>query len=265
MRWKQNFWMLPAAAIFGLWLSVSYINPYGGTTTLSSLVEQLSGARGEFPLGPNMSELLSFTLRLLPFLVFQALAGISFYRHYCTASVYIFSRVPNRLRWYAKECTLLALETLLYQALMLVAAIALADLRWTITDIPQGLPLLLCHLLIRSLWTFAFTLGVNLLAIFVGSSAAFASLAAVQMVCISALVLLTRLEDNAQLAQLLKRANPVTCLIFSWQTSRLSSLGGGIYLEDSLALVLILAAVLTALGGYLITHHDLLVSHSDGG
>lgn len=265
MRWKQNFWMLPAAVIFGLWLSVSYINPYGGTTTLSSLVEQLSGARGEFPLGPNMSELLSFTLRLLPFLVFQALAGISFYRHYCTASVYIFSRVPNRLRWYAKECTLLALETLLYQALMLVAAIALADLRWTITDIPQGLPLLLCHLLIWSLWTFAFTLGVNLLAIFVGSSAAFASLAAVQMVCISALVLLTRLEDNAQLAQLLKRANPVTCLIFSWQTSRLSSLGGGIYLEDSLALVLVLAAVLTALGGYLVERHDLLVSHSDGG
>lgn len=265
MRWKQNFWMLPAAVIFGLWLSVSYINPYGGTTTLSSLVEQLSGARGDFPLGPNMSELLSFTLRLLPFLVFQALAGISFYRHYCTASVYIFSRMPNRLRWYAKECALLALETLLYQALMLVAAIALADLRWTITDIPQGLPLLLCHLLIWSLWTFAFTLGVNLLAIFVGSSAAFASLAAVQMVCISALVLLTRLEDNAQLAQLLKRANPVTCLIFSWQTSRLSSLGGGIYLEDSLALVLILAAVLTALGGYLIERHDLLVSHSDGG
>lgn len=265
MRWKQNFWMLPAAVIFGLWLSVSYINPYGGTTTLSSLVEQLSGARGEFPLGPNMSELLSFTLRLLPFLVFQALAGISFYRHYCTASVYIFSRVPNRLRWYAKECALLALETLLYQALMLVAAIVLADLRWTITDIPQGLPLLLCHLLIWSLWTFAFTLGVNLLAIFMGSSAAFASLAAVQMVCISALVLLTRLEDNAQLAQLLKRANPVTCLIFSWQTSRLSSLGGGIYLEDSLALVLVLAAVLTALGGYLIKRHDLLVSHSDGG
>ena len=177
MRWKQNIWLSPAALVFGVWLSVSYINPYGGATTLSSLVEQLSGARGDFPLGPNMSELLSFTLRLLPFLVFQALAGISFYRHYCTASVYIFSRMPNRLRWYAKECTLLALETLLYQALVLAAAIGVAAARWTVTDVAHGLPVLLCHLLIWSLWTFAFTLGVNLLAIFVGSSTAFAALA----------------------------------------------------------------------------------------
>ena len=266
MRWKQNIWLSPAALVFGVWLSVSYINPYGGATTLSSLVEQLSGARGDFPLGPNMSELLSFTLRLLPFLVFQALAGISFYRHYCTASVYIFSRMPNRLRWYAKECALLALETLLYQALMLAAAIGVAAARWTVTDVAHGLPVLLCHLLIWSLWTFAFTLGVNLLAIFVGSSTAFAALAAVQMVCISALIVLNRLEDNPALAQLVKRVNPITCLILSWQTSRFTPLGGGgIYLEDSLALVLILAAGVAVLGGYLVERHDLLVSHSDGG
>ena len=266
MRWKQNIWLSPAALVFGVWLSVSYINPYGGATTLSSLVEQLSGARGDFPLGPNMSELLSFTLRLLPFLVFQALAGIAFYRHYCTASVYIFSRMPNRLRWYAKECALLALETLLYQALMLAAAIGVAAARWTVTDVAHGLPVLLCHLLIWSLWTFAFTLGVNLLAIFVGSSTAFAALAAVQMVCISALIVLNRLEDNPALAQLVKRVNPITCLILSWQTSRFTPLGGGgIYLEDSLALVLILTAGVAVLGGYLVERHDLLVSHSDGG
>ena len=266
MRWKQNIWLSPAALVFGVWLSVSYINPYGGATTLSSLVEQFSGARGDFPLGPNMSELLSFTLRLLPFLVFQALAGISFYRHYCTASVYIFSRMPDRLRWYARECALLALETLLYQALVLAAAIGVSAARWTVTDVAHGLPVLLCHLLIWSLWTFAFTLGVNLLAIFVGSSTAFAALAAVQMVCISALIVLNRLEDNPALAQLVKRVNPITCLILSWQTSRFALLGGGgIYLEDSLALVLILAAVVAVLGGYLVARHDLLVSHSDGG
>ena len=266
MRWRHNIWLSPAALVFGVWLSVSYINPYGGATTLSSLVEQFSGARGDFPLGPNMSELLSFTLRLLPFLVFQALAGISFYRHYCTASVYIFSRMPDRLRWYARECALLALETLLYQALVLAAAIGVSAARWTVTDVAHGLPVLLCHLLIWSLWTFAFTLGVNLLAIFVGSSAAFASLAAVQMVCISALIVLNRLEDNPALAQLVKRVNPITCLILSWQTSRFALLGGGgIYLEDSLALVLILAAVVAVLGGYLVARHDLLVSHSDGG
>lgn len=265
MRLKQNVWMLPAAVFFGLWLSWSYINPYGGVTTLSSLVEQLSGSRGDFPLEPNMSELLSFTLRLLPFLFFQALAGISFYRHYCTASVYVFSRMPNRLKWYGTECGILALHTLLYQALMLATAVGVAAVRWAITDVSQGLPVLLTHLTLWSLWTFAFTLGVNLLAIYVGSSAAFTALAGVQVVCISTLAVLTRLEGHPDLALVVKRANPVTCLILSWQTSRCSTLGGSIYWEDSLVLVLVLATVLTALGGYLVQHHDLLVSNSDGG
>ena len=263
MRWRQNIWLSPAALVFGAWLSVSYIAPYGGAISLSSLVGQLSDG---LPPEPYIGNLLFLTLRLLPFLLFEALAGTSFYRHYCTASVYIFSRMPNRLRWYAKECALLALETLLYQALVLAAAIGVSAVRWTVTDVAHGLPVLLCHLLIWSLWTFAFTLGVNLLAIFVGSSTAFAALAAVQMVCISALIVLNRLEDNPALAQLVKRVNPITCLILSWQTSRFTPLGGGgIYLEDSLALVLILAAGVAVLGGYLVERHDLLVSHSDGG
>lgn len=265
MRLKQNAWMLPAALLFGLWLSWSYINPYGGATTLSSLVEQLSGSRGDFPLEPHMSELLSFTLRLLPSLVFQALAGISLYRHTCTASVYVFSRMPNRLKWYGKECGILALQALLYQALMLATAVGVAAVRWTITDVSQGLPILLLHLTLWSLWTFAFTLGVNLLAIYAGSSAAFAALAAVQVACISTLAVLTHLKGNPDLALVVKRANPVTCLILSWQSSRFSTMGGSIYWEDSLALVLLFSAILTALGGYLIQHHDLLVSNSDGG
>lgn len=265
MRWKQNLWMFPAALVFGLWLSWSYMNPYGGVTTLSSLVEQLCGSRGDFPLEPNMSELLSFTLRLLPFLVFQALAGISFYRHYCTASVYIFSRMPNRLKWYRKECVLLALHTLLYQALILAAAIALAAVRWTITDVSQGLPVLLIHLTLWSLWTFAFTLGVNLLAIYVGSSAAFAALAAVQVACISTLAVLTRLEENPDLALVVKRVNPVTCLILNWQTSRFLPAGSGIYWEDSLVLVLAAAAAMAIAGGILVQRHDLLISDTDGG
>ena len=266
MRLKQNARMFPAALFFGLWLSWSYVNPYGGVTSLSSLVCQLSGARGDFSLEINLHALLDLTLRLLPSLIFQALAGISLYRHTCTASVYVFSRMPNRLKWYGKECGILALQTLLYQALVLAAAIGVSAVRWTVTDVAHGLPVLLCHLLIWSLWTFAFTLEVNLLAIFVGSSTAFAALAAVQMVCISALIVLNRLEDNPALAQLVKRVNPITCLILSWQTSRFTPLGGGgIYLEDSLALVLILAAGVAVLGGHLVERHDLLVSHSDGG
>lgn len=262
---KQNAWMFPAALFFGLWLSWSYINPYEGSIPLYHLVYQLSGARGTFPLGINLTELLEFTLRLLPFLVFQALAGISFYRHYCTASVYVFSRMPNRLRWYAKECGILALQTLLYQALVLVVAIGYAAARYDLTHLAQGIPVLVYHLLIWSLWTLMFTLGINLLAIYVGSSTAFAALAGVQVACIGLLMALSRLEENPTLALAVMRANPVTCLILNWQTSRLSPLGGSIYWEDSLAFVSIAAAAMAVVGGVLVQHYDLLISDTDGG
>lgn len=265
MRLKQNAWMLPAAVLFGLWLSWSYVNPYGGVTALSSLVCQLSGARGDFSLDINLHALLDLTLRLLPSLIFQALAGISLYRHTCTASVYVFSRMPNRLKWYGEECGILALQTLLYQALVLAATVGLAAVRWTITDVSQGIPILLIHLTLWSLWTFAFTLGVNLLAIYVGSSTAFAALAGVQVVCIGTLAVLTRLEENPDLALVVKRVNPVTCLILNWQTSRFLPAGSGIYWEDSLVLVLSVAAAMAIVGGILVQRHDLLISDTDGG
>ena len=61
----KRLWFILLAIPFGVWLSFAYINPYGGTITLSELVLQLSGARGTFALGLNLSELLDLTLRLV--------------------------------------------------------------------------------------------------------------------------------------------------------------------------------------------------------
>lgn len=265
MRLKQNAWMLPAALFFGLWLSWSYVNPYGGVTSLSSLVCQLSGARGDFSLNINLHALLELTLRLLPSLIFQALAGISLYRHTCTASVYVFSRMPNRLKWYGKECGILALQTLLYQALVLTTAVGLAAVRCTITDVSQGLPVLLTHLTLWSLWTFAFTLGVNLLAIYVGSSAAFAALAGVQVACIGALIALVPLIEQPELAQQFLRINPVSCLVLSWHRSIFPSSSYTLSVGDSLTFLLLATVAVAAVGGWLIRRHDLLKTEMDGG
>ena len=262
MRLKQNAWMFPAALLFGLWLSWSYVNPYGGVTSLSSLVCQLSGARGDFSLDINLHALLDLTLRLLPSLIFQALAGISLYRHTCTASVYVFSRMPNRLKWYGKECGILALQTLLYQALVLAAAVGLAAVRWTITDVSQGLPVLLTHL---SLWTFVFTFGVNLLGIDVGRSAAFAALAGVQVACIGALIALVPLIEQPELAQQFLRINPVSCLVLSLHRSMFPSSSYTLSVGDSLTFLLLAAVVVAAVGGWLIRRHDLLKTEMDGG
>lgn len=262
---RRRLWIVPVALLFGVWLSFAYANPYEYSMSLSYLVMQLSGARGEFPLRLNTGDLLDFTLRLVPTLAFQAFAGTAFYRHYCTASVYIFSRIPNRLRWYGRETAALALQSLAYQGLILVAVIATAALRWEVTPDEAGWQLLACHWLIWSLWTFAFTMGINLLAIYWGSSGGFAALAGFQVVCISLLIALKPFEEDFALLSTLKRVNPITCLILCWQTSRFAGGGGGIYLEDSLALVLLLAVAVTAVGAVIVRRHDLLISDTDGG
>lgn len=262
---RRRLWIVPAALLFGVWLSIAYVNPYENTMSLSYLVMQLSGARGNFTMGLNMSELLAFTLRLVPTLVFQACAGISLYRHYCTASVYIFSRIPNRLRWYGRETAALALQALAYQGLILGAVIVTAVLRWEVVPDGAGWQLLACHWLIWSVWTFAFTMGINLLAIYWGSSGGFAALAGLQVVCVSLLIALKPFEEDFALLSTLKRVNPITCLILCWQTSRFAGGGGGIYLADSLALVLLLAAAVAAAGAVIVRRHDLLISDTDGG
>ena len=100
---KKFSWILAVGAVLGAWLSVTYICPSDGRITLTQAILQLSGSRGIFALGTSFTELLGFSLRLIPILAFQALAGIRLYRHYCVASVYVFSRIPRRTSWYLRR------------------------------------------------------------------------------------------------------------------------------------------------------------------
>ena len=248
---------------FGVWLSFSYINPYGGTIALSELVLQLSGARGTFSLGINLSELLDLTLRLLPMLVFQALAGTLMYQYYCTASVYVFSRIERRTAWYWHEFSALAAKVFAYLTLVLLTALLTAFVRWHIIWDTAGFSLLLYHFLIWGLWTLVATLAVNLIAIYLGSSAAFAVVAGFQVVCIALLMVAKQFEESPDIYIAVLRANPVTCLVLSWQQSRFDGAGYGIYLEDSLAGLIVAALLVALLGAALVKRHDLLVNNAE--
>lgn len=167
------------ALAFGVWLSFVYTYvPFGRETLLlSELICQLSGDK----LGFGMGELLKFTLVMLPFLVFQAYMGTMLYRNYCTASVYVFSRIPKRLVWYRREVVALGVECLAYQLLVVLAAVVVSMRLPVILD-GQGVELLIYRVAIWSMWTFACTLGINLLAIRFDSSIAFAVVGGVQAV-----------------------------------------------------------------------------------
>ena len=101
---KRKLFLIPLLGLlFGAAAALAFVNPYSGAISLSELTLQLSGSRGEFQLGFGVVELVELTLRWVPMFVFEMYLGAELYRFFCTASVYIFSRTPRRLSWYAKE------------------------------------------------------------------------------------------------------------------------------------------------------------------
>lgn len=51
----------------------------------------------------NLVELIGFMLRMMPNYIMILVFGNKLYGHFCTASIYVFSRCPNRMKWYGKE------------------------------------------------------------------------------------------------------------------------------------------------------------------
>lgn len=61
--------LVSMAVLCGALLSLAFVNPHNGQITLAELVLQLSGSRGDLPLGTSLPELLSFSIKWHPIFV----------------------------------------------------------------------------------------------------------------------------------------------------------------------------------------------------
>ena len=260
----------------GVWISLFYIEiaPMENNVSLSVLILQLSGSSWRFPLNASMDGLLDFVLRLIPCFAFQAVVGVWIYRNYCTASVYVFSRLPGRLGWYGASVGRIAGAAAGYEAIFLLSAVATAAFRFEVIWDALGWKLLAWHFVLYTLWIYAATLLVNLTAIWKGSSAAYAAVVGGQLL-LTALFYPLR-EDPVNYALTAARAailrwDPVACLVLSWQTGAwpwtidLESPYPGLWLETSVLILLAFAMAFTILGAAIVKRHDLLISDLETG
>ena len=268
---KHKYQLLFAIALVGgVYLSVMYINPYGGKTTLSEAILQLSGSRGNYVLGFSLSELAVFAMCLFPSFIFEAYAGIMLYRHFCTASIYVFSRYPHRVKWYMGEVFHLSVAVCGFNLILLATAVLTAAVRYELEIDRAGIVLIGYHFMIFSAWAYIMTLLINLLAIYLGSSAAYASVVSGQLVCIvllNLMDLLVRYYDGGLSYEKLLVWNPIAHLVLGWHDSSMGIVDPTLTLSYmqlglnvSLILFLLLAIVTTFVGVFIIKRHDLLVS-----
>lgn len=276
MKRYDKWLVLLMAFLSGIFLGFVYVNPYSGEILLSELTLQLSGSRGEFALGFSVAELISFSMRLLPLYIFELYFGIELYRHFCTASIYVFSRYQKRVRWYLTEAAFMAVNVVLFQALLLMTVIGTTLLRFRLQVDMAGIILLLYHFFIYSIWLYTITLTVNLVAVLIGSSASYSVVVGIQMVLTALLglgdTLVKILNVPEHYKEIFLKLNPVSHLVVGWHKSGIGfvdkTLGYAYdYLKfrDSLIVYIICCVIVLTAGAFVVNHHELLISDSEMG
>lgn len=254
----------------GVALAVRFVNPYTGVIALSEIPLQLSGSRGDFAMGINITEQLSFILRFVPAFIFELLAGMELYQHFCTASVYLFSRTPDRLQWYLQEICSIVMLSFTFQFVLMAGAMLTTMLRYHLEYDMAGLVLFLYQFFLLSLWDFSMAVLINLIAVLTDSSVAFVIVAGTQLTLTALLILIRIFENDETLRGMLMKLNPMAHLVLGWHGSRVNALAqalhspyGVLSLHGSLLLVFVVCTAVTLFGALLILQRDLLLSNSE--
>lgn len=257
------------AAAGGVYLAVRYICPYEGSIALSGLILQLSGSRGEFPAGFHFEALAAFALRLLPHFVFEIYFGIAFYRHFCTGSVYVFSRYPKRVKWYLGQAASLFACSCLFQGLLMAAAVFVTVLRYQVCIDKGSVTIAICHFLIYSFWLYFMAMLINLFSIKFGSGASYSAVMAGWLALVSLICIQKPAEDAAKFGAALA-FNPAARLVLGWQTSKnpavrdaLHAPYKGMDIGASVLFFMALAGLAVFIGAVIVKRHDLLVADSE--
>ena len=273
MKLRRYGWYVAIGVVCGGLLSLSRINPYGGQIALQDLVLQLSGSRGDFVMGLHYGAMVDFGFLLLPFFLYQFYGGIQLYHQFCVASVYVFSRTTNRVKWYFAELWGMCKGLLVLQVFLQGATLLVAALRWDVVWTTEGWILMGIHVLLFTLWTFTMALGVNLLALIWGSSAGFLVMFALQAGMLAALCTGAKLEPTDPALARLLLLDPISRLVLGWQSGGAFGLEGALPAEyghvltvsGSLLLLGLSLAAVVVLGLMVIQNKDILVSNLETG
>lgn len=265
-RWQTKRMMILFGVISGSLVSLAFVRPYEKEIALAELILQLSGARGTFAMGCSLPDLVRFMLCIVPNLLVVMMLGSQLYRYFCTASVYVFSRHPNRLQWYLKSLAPLFANICFFELAFVLAAVLTAMLRYHILFSKGGVLLSGFHALLYIAWIFGWVLTTNLLAIRHGSSRSFMTVMTAQAVCTAVLAFVRIFEKNgvsAEFIRLFIAINPVAHTVLSWHQGALfgEALAHSRYGLSPLAtimLFIILDIVIVLTGAVVTVRYDLL-------
>ncbi len=174
-----------------------------------------------------ISDAGNFFLWYFPLLFFHVFFGTYIYRHFCSASIYFFSRCCNRTLWFLKECGILYAFSLLYLIILITSGTLAVKLQTTVTFDKESWIILAYYLIIHSLFMFFTTLCINLIAILVSSSDGFIYVEGILIFCIATFFVVgEKYYHSVPTASShlgLIKWNPISHIIFSIHSSSIVS------------------------------------------
>lgn len=221
---------------------------------------------------PQYITLMSFWY--LPLFLFHILYGTYIYKHFCSASVYFFSRKNHRGKWFIIEASKLYLYALVYLILMLLFSIGMEALWGKITFDHFTFILASYYLMIHSLFLFVTTLAINLLAILFSSNVA---LILIEGICILGMGLYTFQGQYPGEIYVLNHSwiikfNPISHLVLKIHSSGIEGVDRLIHTVDinldlnmSLLLYLITAIVVIYVGCIVVKKYDFVAEQRTEG
>lgn len=249
--------------IFGIWI-------HSDGCTLSQIILSKSFIYVEF----EPSHITVVSREFIPLLLFQILYGSFIYRHFCSASVYFFSRKQDRTKWFLCESGKLYILTLEYLIVMLVTGSLLTALVVPVEFDESAILLAVYYLLIQSLFLFATTIGINICSIIFDNGIGFAIFAAIEMFGIAGYLMMGRIlpEDGILTQQYvwLLKINPFAHLVFRVHSSKWPSISGMLNIEgitfdlnSSVLFFLIISLIFVALGVVCVNRHDFITNNKE--
>lgn len=254
VRWAGIFCYALAVAVY---LSYYAIRPFEKELALSDMILQISGNRGSIVMGTSMPEIISFAFRLMPDFVLECYLGVALYRNYCTASVFIFSRIPNRQRWYLKETGSLLPLVFIYEVILHTFVLLISVFRFDVGFDLTGFFLLGYHILLCTLWIFLMALLMNIFGIVFGGSNFGLGVIMAQLVMIALLSL-------CKIHPIVSHMNPIATLVLGWHHSAFApgnDIGRtGRSFEETVFGILLASMAVEFLGMRVVSRKDIIVS-----
>ena len=221
----------------------------------------------------NPQYISTFSFEYIPIFVFQILFATNIYKHFCSASIYFFSRNANRIKWYLKEVTNIYLNSIIFLTVICISEKLFIYMFTTIKIDDGAVIIAIYYIAIYSIYLLSTTLAINIVSILFGSNIGFAIVQGIVLLSVSIFFILGNyVKDNfiTEKVKFLIKGNLIANLIFPFHSSKINSINNLINIKSidfdlnySILYYLIICIVVIVFGGYVVEKYEFIINNKE--